>query len=220
MPFNGTTDFVTLASLYDNSTNVTYQNFSYSLQQIPCNTTSSAQYSLARNCDDCDRDYRTWLCAVSVPRCYDFSAPSTGDFSFLAPRDVSNTFLNGSLPDLTQPGLNESMTSTMRFNSSRNPFIDQTIIPQPYKEVLPCQELCYELVKSCPAALQFVCPKPEWMLRRSYGEVNTTALMNNILTCNWPNVDWPVLSGAWRSAPGFKTAMAVAVVVMIVMGAW
>lgn len=221
VPFNGTTDFTTLAALYDNSTNTTYQNFSYSLQQIPCNTTSSAQYSLARNCDDCDRDYRAWLCAVSIPRCYDFSASNTAEYSFLAPREVNNTFLNGTSPDLTQPGLNTSMASTIRFNSSRNPFIDQTIIPQPYKEVLPCQELCYELVKSCPAALQFVCPKPEWMLRRSYGEVNMTALTSNILTCNWPNVDWPVLSGAASGrVGGALKAVVVAGAVMGLMGAW
>lgn len=220
VPFNGTTNFTTLAALYDNSTNTTYQNFSYSLQQIACNTTSSAQYSLARTCDDCDRDYRTWLCAVSIPRCYDFSAPATPEYSFLAPRDVTNAFANSSTPDLTTAGLNESMANIFRFNSSRNPFIDQTIVPQPYKEVLPCQELCYELVKSCPAALQFACPKPEWMLRRSYGEVNMTALEQNILTCNWPNVDWPVLSAASPGLRGMGTAVGVAVSVMFVLGAW
>jgi len=217
VPFNGTTDFNTLARLYDNSTHDYYLNFSYSLQQIACNTTSSAQYSLARNCNDCDSDYRNWLCAVSIPRCYDFSVPSTGDYSFLTPRVVASNFTNGTAPDLTQPGLNSSMVNIFRFNSSRNPFIDQKIVAQPYKEVLPCEELCYELVKSCPAAFQFVCPKPTWMLRRSYGEVNTTAVANGLLTCNWPNMDWPVLSAAPKMRRSAKFAFWVAGVIMVLL---
>ena len=217
VPFNGTTNFTRLRTLYDNSAYNSYLNFSYSLQQIACNTTSSAQYSLVRNCANCDNDYRNWLCAVSIPRCYDFSAPSTGDYSFLTPRDVASNFTNGTSPDLNQPGLNSSMVNIFRFSSSRNPFIDQIIVAQPYKEVLPCEELCYELVKSCPASLQFVCPKPIWMLRRSYGKVNTTALANGLLTCNWPNVDWPVLSVAPKMRGSARFAFWVAGVVMMLL---
>ncbi len=54
-------------------------------------------------------------------------------------------------------------------NSSRNPLIDTNIKPGPYKEVLPCQDLCYTLVQSCPAALGFACPLQGRGLNWSYG---------------------------------------------------
>ena len=114
------------------------------------------------------------------------------------------------------------MASTIRFNSSRNPWIDAKIVPQPYKEVLPCQDLCFELVKSCPAALQFVCPKPDWMLRRSYGVINNTALQDTVLTCNWPNVDLPGLgrAGAAAAAARMWVAVGAAAASMLVLGVW
>lgn len=46
--------------------------------------------------------------------------------------------------------------------------IDQIIKPGPWKEVLPCKDLCYNLVQSCPAALGFACPAGRW-LESSYG---------------------------------------------------
>lgn len=45
-------------------------------------------------------------------------------------------------------------------NNSRNPTIDQMIRPGPYKEVLPCDQLCYNVVQNCPASLGFNCPLP------------------------------------------------------------
>ncbi len=54
-------------------------------------------------------------------------------------------------------------------NSSRNSLIDLEVKPGPYKEVLPCQDLCYMLVQSCPAALGFACPLENRGLEKSYG---------------------------------------------------
>ena len=48
--------------------------------------------------------------------------------------------------------------------------IDNDIKPGPYKEVLPCKDLCYELVRSCPAALGFACPIEGHGLNFSYGD--------------------------------------------------
>lgn len=47
-----------LAAYYDNATLYNYQIFQKVLAQIPCETTSSAQYSLARTCKDCDAAYK------------------------------------------------------------------------------------------------------------------------------------------------------------------
>jgi calcium channel MID1 len=171
--FSPTTGLPQLAALYDKNAADLYQNFSYSLQQIACNTTSSAQYSLARNCDDCARAYKQWLCAVTIPRCEDYN----NDAPWLKARNVAQPFANGTMvnPDtlFDQPLLNAVAT-----NSSRNPIIDSRIKPGPYKEVLPCDDLCYDLVQSCPASLGFGCPYPGRGLEESYGSrSNTSALI-------------------------------------------
>lgn len=155
-----------LKILYDDNARNLSQNFSYSLQQIPCNTSSSAQYSLARNCDDCAAAYKTWLCAVTIPRCYDFSS----NLTYLQPRNVAQNFINGTKPsDSSDPSFSSVNQSTVYMNSSRNSLIDTIIKPGPYKEVLPCQDLCHTLVQNCPAALGFACPLPKRGLNWSYG---------------------------------------------------
>ena len=166
--FSPTTGLPELAATYDEYAARMYQYFNYSLQQIPCNTTSSAQYSLVRNCTDCARAYKQWLCAVTIPRCEDYDKTGPG----LMARNVGRTFSNGSaifeLPgwnaDLQQPLLDAVAT-----NSSRNPNIDEKIQPGPYKELLPCEDLCYDLVQSCPASLGFSCPLIGRGLEQSYG---------------------------------------------------
>jgi calcium channel MID1 len=205
-----------LRAQYEANTTSLYTFFDASLQQTACNTTSSARYSLVRNCTDCARDYKNWLCAVTIPRCTDFSDSS----SYLIPRNIGNKFANGSAPTLPDTGeaLNSSMTNITRFTTSRNPFIDDTIVPQPYNELMPCKELCYELVKSCPAALGFQCPVTDVMMSRSYGTLDTTALEHGVVTCNYPGVDVPDMLGAAAGlAPTVRLAMAVAVTVMGLM---
>lgn len=172
-----------LAQQYDNYTKTLYQNFVYSLQQIPCNTTSSAQYSLARNCDDCDAAYRQWLCAVTIPRCEDFSNPDP----HLQPRATNYSLINSSYANGTDgdPAFSTKNRNRTAFNSSRNPWIDAVIQPGPYKERLPCKDICYDLIRSCPAALQFACPLEGHGLNYSYGSHKTG--------CNSP---WMGISGA------------------------
>ena len=178
-----------LARLYDDAAAAIYQNFTYSLQQIACNTTSTAQYSLVRNCDDCARDYKNWLCAVTIPRCADFSSQDP----FLQPRNLGQPSLDNTDSSNTgddfsaKPesdndtdedenkeikGYEDTRPPSRRLyaNSSRNPLIDELIQPGPYKEVLPCDDLCYSIVQSCPAALGFKCPLPGRGLERSYGK--------------------------------------------------
>jgi len=61
--------------------------------------------------------------------------------------------------------------------------IDQQIGPGPYKELLPCIDLCYNLVQSCPASLGFACPLDGQGLHRSYGRNGST---EGDITCNYP----------------------------------
>ena len=203
-----------LAALYDSHAANMYQYFNYSLQQIPCNTTSSSQYSLARNCDDCARAYKQWLCAVTIPRCEDFNRTS----AYLRPRNLGQDFVNGSsittLPEFAPDGSQHALLSAVATNSSRNPIIDADVRPGPYKEVLPCEDLCYELVQSCPAALGFSCPLKNRGLEDSYGVKSNDS---GIISCSYLGAAY-YLSGGERVFKGHgavdKALMVVTVLVV------
>lgn len=188
-----------LAGLYDSYAARMYQYFNYSLQQIPCNTTSTAQYSLARNCDDCARAYKQWLCAVTIPRCEDFNNTS----AYLKPRNLGQNFVNGSsistLPDFGIDGSQHALLSDVATNSSRNPIIDADVRPGPYKEVLPCEDLCYDLVQSCPAALGFSCPLRNRGLEDSYGIRSNDS---GVISCSYLGAAY-YLSGGERTLRSF-----------------
>lgn len=201
-----------LAALYDAHAANLYQNFNYSLQQVPCKTSSVQQYSLARTCDDCARAYKTWLCAVTIPRCEDFGSAKP----FLMPRNTAAKFINGSsiaeVQQQNHPAANPShigistddddlalWTSRVASNSSRNPIIDSDVRPGPYKEVLPCEDLCYDLMQSCPASLGFGCPTKGRGLESSYGKRSGDP---GEISCSYLGAAY-YLSGAGRLGVGF-----------------
>lgn len=179
VPSNPSIKIDDLRSIYDNNAASLYKNFSYSLEQIQCNATNETRYSLAVGCDDCAKAYKQWLCAVTIPRCEDFS--STG--KFLQARNAGQQFING-----TSFSGNHTLRLDPTTNQSRNSLIDDKIRPGPYKEILPCEETCYNLVKSCPAALGFSCPQGRW-LDSTYGKRSD----NDFGTCSW--VGAPYLMG-------------------------
>ncbi|KAF2097052.1 hypothetical protein NA57DRAFT_77305 [Rhizodiscina lignyota] len=174
-PFNGN-----LSQFYDQTAQAYYQDFDRSMQQIPCNTTDTARYSLVAGCDDCAASYKEWLCAVAIPRCEDFDADATRQIlvdggspiinnKALMPRNVGASFSNKTAPGLGLNGTSSSnITMKLYANSSRLPLIDQVVAPGPYMEFLPCDDLCYNLVRNCPASMGFTCPQGR-MLQRSYG---------------------------------------------------
>jgi len=160
VPSNPSLNISELTQIYDTNASALYLNFTYSLQQIQCNTSSVSSYSLAVSCNDCASAYKKWLCAVTIPRCYDFSS----NLPFLQPRNAGQPFPNGT----NISAVYNYLTMSPITNASRNPIIDSTIQPGPYKEILPCQDLCYDLVRTCPATLDFSCPTGNW-LNASYG---------------------------------------------------
>lgn len=199
-----------LGQVYDDYTSSLYTNFSKSLQQIPCNTSSSARYSLTRNCDDCDNAYKQWLCAVSIPRCEDWS----NNASYLQPRAINQSFINTTYGAqfANDPTLSENNKGALYMSSSRNAMIDSVIAPGPYKEVLPCQDLCYGLVQSCPAALQFSCPHDGYGLNYTYG--STAGFGPGQATCNFPGM---VISAAASVDGTIRFAVSVAVIAMAML---
>ncbi|KAG9824397.1 putative protein with signal peptide, partial [Aureobasidium melanogenum] len=224
-------DQPSLSAVYDSYAAGLYENFAKSLQQIPCNTTLSAQYSPAKNCDDCADAYKQWLCAVTMPRCEDFSSP----LPWLQPRNMGQKPINSSSigsmpnPDMFQqiqgqldqqyipmtsaPGDSDAFRQTYgsvrATNSSRNPtIIVDTIAPGPYKEVLPCQDLCYSLVRSCPAALGFGCPDPGRGLEVDYGQRSD----DGQVTCSYLGAVYYL-----NTAPAFSGASSLAIAVAAVL---
>ncbi|KAK6496136.1 stretch-activated cation channel mid1 [Arthrobotrys musiformis] len=155
-----------LAKFYDTYASSWYANFSYSLQQVQCNTTSDREYSHLRSCDDCDKAYKTWLCATTIPRCADYSSNAT----FLAERSRGDGQDNGPTKIFLEDGRivdielgnvtnDDGSTAPPVFKAaSRNILIDEVVSPGPYKEIKPCMDLCWSLIQSCPASLGFSCP--------------------------------------------------------------
>ncbi|KAG1464211.1 hypothetical protein G6F46_005422 [Rhizopus delemar] len=152
VPSNPMLDRYSLATEYDNQAYTTFQPFATSLSQYNCEST---QYSLVRNCTDCYRDYKAWLCAVTIPRCTDTSDLRQGSPLAAAPalRDVS-------------------------VNGSRNAWIDNSVKPNEWTELLPCIDLCYHVVQSCPPYLQFYCPVGD-LARDQYGYWQTGDIIIN-----------------------------------------
>ncbi|KAI1155772.1 stretch-activated Ca2+-permeable channel component-domain-containing protein [Nemania diffusa] len=189
-----------LAAVYDQYTQTMWSNFDKVLQQTPCQAPPTERYSLVRDCDDCKQAYKDWLCSVAIPRCEDFSTP---DQSYLQMRNINAPFPNGSFVD---PDIIKQFGNQKAFTSSRNVEIDDTIKPGPYKEVLPCDYLCYELVKSCPASMEFSCPLP----KSKFGFNTSYAIpdKDKELSCNYPgSAYYPSAANAiavsWASMAAF-----------------
>ncbi|KAF9547053.1 stretch-activated cation channel mid1 [Mortierella hygrophila] len=146
-----------IKNFYDNFTSNLMDNFDRVLEQYDC---SRSQYSLIRNCTDCSRAYRRWLCSISIPRCTDVEDVTDVRNLGYAPAPLPNpdTVENPYLIDRTSgPIVVERMTNTSRGAISQllqNPLMD----PGVYGEVLPCIDLCFDVVQSCPNFLGFDCP--------------------------------------------------------------
>ncbi|UKZ83600.1 hypothetical protein TrVFT333_011409 [Trichoderma virens FT-333] len=121
--------------------------------------------------------YKQWLCAVAIPRCEDFSNQS----NYTIPRNAAQAFPNGTfLPDEVR----QDLMKTPAFNTSRTSFIDEVIAPGPYKEILPCVDLCYGVVQGCPAAIGFGCPQAGKLgFNVSYGLRDRNG---GAVSCNYP----------------------------------
>lgn len=182
VPSNPTrfTNATQLANVYDQYASNMFDIFMNVLAQIPCEAPDTQRYSLARTCADCQAAYKNWLCSVAIPRCSDFSDNST----WLQPRAISQP--NPITGDFLASAVTAQFPNITAFNSSRNSFIDETIAPGPYKEVLPCEDLCYNLVQSCPSEIGFSCPQPGYIgFNTSYGQ-RSAADQDGFVTCNYP----------------------------------
>ena len=208
VPSNPTrfTSATELAQVYDDYASNMFSMFKNALAQIPCEAPDTQRYSLARGCSDCEAAYKNWLCSVAIPRCADFEDNST----YLQPRAIGQPFPDGTFLDPSTAALYPNTTA---YNASRNAFLDETIAPGPYKEVLPCDDLCYGLVQSCPSDIGFTCPLQGHVgFNTSYGR-RTEADQNGFVTCNYPGSAHYFSAGPtgprWSAVAVFSATMAV-----------
>lgn len=186
-----------LAQAYDEQAKEMYANFEKVMQNIQCEAVSTERYSLVRSCADCAKAYKKWLCSVLMPRCEDIT--STNPYAIV--RNAGQPFPNQTVnPDIQAIGaLNPG------YNASRNSFIDETIQPGPYRELLPCEDLCYELVQSCPSKIGFACPSKHMPgFNTSYAVRDWTLQEPN---CNYPGEPRTRISGAGALQPSSFTAL-------------
>lgn len=192
-----------LANVYDNHVKGVYENFKKALAQIQCLTEPTSLYSLARSCQDCDEAYKDWLCAVSIPRCEEFSSNK----AWLHARNINSPLPDGrNLTDDELRGLTEEQRQMSAFTGSRNDFINEEIQPGPYKERLPCDNLCYDLTQSCHPNLEFACPLPTSRhgYKHSY-HPNVTAPDGEFM-CNFPADSH--FARAWSRSAGWPGSSA------------
>ncbi|EXA50829.1 stretch-activated cation channel mid1 [Fusarium oxysporum] len=196
-----------LAKHYDDYARKMYANFEKVMMQVPCEAPPESRYSLARDCDECREAYKRWLCTVTIPRCEDVM----GGSRYSVVRDAFQAFPNGTtLPDNFRKGLKAAAN-----NSSRNAWIDETVKPGPYKELLPCEDVCYEVVQACPAAIGFTCPQPGFpSFSVSYGRRNPDI---SSITCNYPGEPRTRVSAGLVVRPSAVALGAVSLMVWLIL---
>ena len=210
-PGNGDLSNTELAKKYDDNARKMYSNFEKVMMQIPCEASPEDSYSLVRNCDDCKKAYKRWLCTVSIPRCEDFNTNNTHTIV----RNAAQAFPNGT--KLGDDQLKE-FGQKPGCNTSRNPFIDKEIKPGPYREILPCEDICYEVVQSCPASIGFTCPRPnQYGFDASYGRRSDD---NSEVTCNFPGETRTKTGAATSLLPRMLVSCAIPLILATILATW
>ncbi|KAJ3570098.1 hypothetical protein NP233_g4627 [Leucocoprinus birnbaumii] len=141
-----------------NQTLDTMTNFTISLSTFAC---GSDMYSFLVGCDDCQREYRKWLCTTLFPRC---SEPSQTNPAFITPNAGSMGIVNAG-PNPTQAVMSAlfPVPSQSSTPGSSSPYL------QGYTRLLPCIEVCNAVDRACPPFLQFRCPTSNFNGAATYG---------------------------------------------------
>ena len=160
-------------------------------------------YSFVRTCSDCIEAYRTWLCAVLVPRCDDIPSNQTSAAQTAFETAVNNeknnpagaqgqtVFSSAAIPSSVQtllirtdpirsrtpflgPAYLSNLTSTNATFAALNVTADNS--PFPYAEVPPCSSVCTLVPASCPPFIQWSCPLDGVTLEAGYGLLQSLSI--------------------------------------------
>ncbi|KDR71720.1 hypothetical protein GALMADRAFT_74770 [Galerina marginata CBS 339.88] len=133
-------------------------------------------YSPLMGCDDCQREYRAWLCSISFTRCSEPSPANPNGFT-ATPAGPGETGGAASIATFPSPdgSPNQIILSallpipTRAPLPPRNPFLPALSPPTPYTALLPCLEQCHAVDRACPPFIGFKCPSSGFNAGASYG---------------------------------------------------
>ncbi|KAF9649706.1 hypothetical protein BDM02DRAFT_1765631 [Thelephora ganbajun] len=117
-------------------------NFTIALTTIAC---GRSIYSPIQTCADCQREYRRWVCAISLPRCGE-------------PRG-----------DETSLGRGPSLTTALASPTQQPRNQNFPRVKEGFVELLPCLETCQATDRACPNHVGFQCPLAKFNADKSYG---------------------------------------------------
>ncbi|GLB42783.1 putative aryl-alcohol oxidase [Lyophyllum shimeji] len=129
-------------------------------------------YSPIVACDDCQREYRRWLCTITFTRCGEPSpsnptaytssppAPDATGLSALQPSDESD-------PSAPQKVFSALIPQSTEIRTARSPTLPA--MNSDYLMLLPCLEVCNAVDRACPNFLGFTCPTAQFNAAASYG---------------------------------------------------
>ncbi|KAF5378079.1 hypothetical protein D9615_007626 [Tricholomella constricta] len=142
-------------------------NFTTTLTTFAC---GRDWYSPIVGCDDCQREYRKWLCTITFTRCGEpspanprsfTSSPAPPDatgLSALHPKDPSAP------PQRVFSALLPQSTDIAKARSRTLPAMGSA-----YAMLLPCLEVCTAVDRACPSLVGFTCPTVQFNAAASYG---------------------------------------------------
>ena len=136
-------------------------------------------YSPLVTCADCAAAYRNWLCAISLPRCAEYTT-TTSSLTAAATITPALSVLNASSPR----------------NQSLPAFTDS------YTVVQPCIEVCNAADRACPPFLGFRCPLPQYTASQSYGVGFIDASEEGVVAVGSTGAGTDRWGNVWCNAPG------------------
>jgi calcium channel MID1 len=140
-------------------------NFTTTLTTFAC---GRDWYSPVVGCDDCQREYRKWLCGISFTRCGEPSPDNPQGFTAV-PADPSATGLSAA-KQTDAAGVQHVLSALVpqaTRDAQRNPFLPA--LGSPYNMLLPCLEQCNQVDRACPPFIGFQCPTNNFNAAASYG---------------------------------------------------
>ncbi|KIY44700.1 hypothetical protein FISHEDRAFT_50889 [Fistulina hepatica ATCC 64428] len=157
---------------YNDSTLPTYisdplisylSNFTTTLTTFAC---GRDLYSPIVTCADCQREYRTWLCRISFPRCGEVSPENPDAITTLALPPTATGV--GALPTAgSASAVDSALVTQTAYATPRN--TNFPAYADGYDMLLPCLEVCTAADRACPYFLGFKCPMKKFNAASSYG---------------------------------------------------
>ncbi|KAG5650500.1 hypothetical protein H0H81_012013 [Sphagnurus paluster] len=144
-------------------------NFTTTLTTFAC---GRDWYSPIVGCDDCQREYRKWLCTITFTRCGEPS-PSNPDSVTSVPAAPDATGISAASPnDPDDPSAPQKVFSALVPQSTDAANARSPTLPpmgSAYSMLLPCLEVCNAVDRACPSLVGFQCPTAKFNAAASYG---------------------------------------------------